>query len=357
MDAPVGGERLVFGNFRLDPHASRLYYRDATGDWMPVQIGSRALDVLRVLLSSPGVVVSKDTIMDAVWPGVAVEPANLTVQIAALRRVLDKGRGGESCIQTVPGRGYRLDIGVTAAAKAEPDPPPALAPVADPAAEPQPLTQRGRLLGPGRITTAGAVAVIVLLLAAVWQGGRFSGSPAAPRLSLVVLPFDNIGGEAAGDYLVAGITDDLTTVLSHIPGAFVIARATAYTYRGKAVNIRQVGQDLNVRYVVRGSLRSLGDVLKVNVELGSAETGAQLWSDNFDQPIRDLAAGQEDIVIRMRSALAISLADIEAARSLRERPTNPDAFDLIRRARRRVAAEYEGYRRPGAKTVRAGAGA
>jgi adenylate cyclase len=173
----------------------------------------------------------------------------------------------------------------------------------------------------------------VLLLAAVWKGGWFSGSPEALRLSLVVLPFENTGGEAADNYLAAGITDDLTTVLSHIPGAFVIARATAYTYPGKAVDIRQIGHDLNVRYVVRGSIRSIGEVLKVNAELGSTETGAQLWSDNFDQSIRDLAVGQEEIVIRMRTALAISLTDIEAARSLRERPTNPDAFDLILRAR------------------------
>jgi adenylate cyclase len=88
-----------------------------------------------------------------------------------------------------------------------------------------------------------------------------------------------------------------------------------------------------VRYVVRGSIQRFGQALKVNAELASTETGAQLWSDSFDQPIADLAAGQEAIVIRMRSALNISLADIEAARSLRERPANPDAFDLIMQAR------------------------
>jgi DNA-binding winged helix-turn-helix (wHTH) protein len=91
MDAPAG-ERLVFGGFRLEPGAGRLFRPDAAGDWLPVPIGSRALDILRVLLKSPGAVVSKDAIMDAVWPGVAVEPNNLTVQIAALRRALDEGR-------------------------------------------------------------------------------------------------------------------------------------------------------------------------------------------------------------------------------------------------------------------------
>src|SRR6516165_3362181 len=124
MDAPVGGKRLFFDNFRLEPMAGRLFHRDATGEWEPVSIGARALDILGVLLKNPGVVVSRDAIMDAVWPGIAVEPSNLTVQIAGLRRVLDDGRGGDSCIQTVPGRGYRFDLGATQVAKAPFGPPP-----------------------------------------------------------------------------------------------------------------------------------------------------------------------------------------------------------------------------------------
>ncbi len=181
-----------------------------------------------------------------------------------------------------------------------------------------------------------AAAVVLVLFGAgagtwFWRGHTPASAP--PSLSLVVLPFDNLSGDAADDYLVSGITDDLTTALSHIPGAFVIARATAYSYRGKAEDIRQIGRDLGVRYVVRGSMRRFGPTLRVNVELSSTETGAQLWSDSFDQKIDDLASGQEQIVIRMRAALNVSLADTEAARSLRERPTNPDAFDLILRAR------------------------
>jgi class 3 adenylate cyclase/TolB-like protein len=178
-----------------------------------------------------------------------------------------------------------------------------------------------------------AVFMVAAAGAGAWFWREHTGANAPLPLSLVVLPFENTGGEAADNYLAVGITDNLTTLLSHIPGAFVIARATAYTYRGKAVDIRQIGRDLNVRYVVRGSIQRLGDVLKVNAELGSTETGAQLWSDSFDQKISDLAAGQEQIIIRMHSALNVSLTDIEAARSLRERPTNPDAFDLILQAR------------------------
>jgi TolB-like protein/DNA-binding winged helix-turn-helix (wHTH) protein len=330
MDAPVSGERLVFGSFCLEPGAGRLSRRGAAGDWLPVPIGSRALDILRILLKAPGEVVSKDAIMDAVWPGVAVEPNNLTVQIAALRRVLDQGCNGDSCIQTVPGRGYRLDVGMSATeAPTGPPPEPTAAPVAPRRATPQ----SSRPVWRWPTAAAGAIAVVALLLAAAWAAGWFSGVPAQRRLSIVVLPFTNLSGDRNDDYLADAVTDDLTGDLAHIAGAFVISHATAYTYRSKAVDIRTIGSDLNVRYVVRGSMQRLGQVLRVNVELGSTETGALLWSDRFDKKIDDLAAGQEQIVIRMRSALNISLADIEASRSLRERPTNPDAFDLILQAR------------------------
>jgi adenylate cyclase len=196
---------------------------------------------------------------------------------------------------------------------------------------------RPKLASPRVIRRLVIAAVVVFAAFGAGTGAWFwrthtLGNPPL-RLSLVVLPFENLSADAADDYLVAGITDDLTTALSHIPGTFVIARATAYTYRGKTEDIRRIGRDLGVRYVVRGSMRRFGQVLRVNAELGSTESGAQLWSDSFDQKVADLASGQEQIVIRMRSALNISLADIEAARSLRERPTNSDAFDLILRAR------------------------
>ena len=154
-----------------------------------------------------------------------------------------------------------------------------------------------------------------------------------PRLSIVVLPFELLGGDPSDGYLADGITEDLTTDLSHVPGTFVIARASAYSYRGKATDIRRIGAELGVRYAVTGSVRQLGVMLRVNAQLTSTETGAQLWSDRFDQPISDLASGQDRIIIRLRAALAIGLTDIEARRSARERPTNPDAFDLILRAR------------------------
>jgi TolB-like protein/DNA-binding winged helix-turn-helix (wHTH) protein len=323
MDALVDGESLVFRGFRLEAQSSRLFRKDGAGHWVPVPLGSRALNILRVLLNSPGSVVPKDAIMDAVWPGVSVEPNNLTVHIAALRRVLDEGREAESCIQTVPGRGYRLVLGVSRAAPETPTAQRTSSPCARP----------GWLTRCRRIALAVAVASVALLLVVLWQVGWFSTAPVPHRLSLVVLPFTSLSADAKDAYLADAVTDDLTTDLSHIPGAFVIASASSYSYRGKSLDIRQIGGELGVRFAVLGSVRRLGETLHVDVQLDSTETGAQLWSDRFDQPLRELAAGQEAAIIRMRSALNITLTDIAAARSLGAHPASPDAFDLILRAR------------------------
>jgi hypothetical protein len=113
----------------------------------------------------------------------------------------------------------------------------------------------------------------------------------------------------------------------------VTARESAYTFKGKAADVRKVGEELGVRYALEGSVRRLGSTLRVNAQLVATETGVHLWSDRFDEAISEMSAGQEQIVARMRDELGISMVDIENARNLRERPTNPDAFDLILRAR------------------------
>ena len=148
-----------------------------------------------------------------------------------------------------------------------------------------------------------------------------------------MLPFENLGGDPKDDYLVDGITDDLTTDLSNITNAVVIARNSAYTYKGKATNVKQVGDELGVRYVLEGSVRRMGDVLRINAQLVSTESGAHLWADRFDEAINDLAAGQEEIVERLGNALGFQLVRVEAARSQRDRSDNPDAFDLFLRAK------------------------
>jgi TolB-like protein/class 3 adenylate cyclase len=157
--------------------------------------------------------------------------------------------------------------------------------------------------------------------------------PAAARLSIVVLPFVNLGGDPQDEYLADGITDDLTGNLSRIPDAFVIARASAYAYRNKAADVRTIGRELGVRYIVEGGVRKIANVLRVSVQLISVETGGHIWSDRFDEEITNLAVGQEVIVCKLASALGIKVIDVESARSAQERPTSPDVLDLVLRAR------------------------
>ena len=134
-----------------------------------------------------------------------------------------------------------------------------------------------------------------------------SEAESAPRLSIVVLPFANLSNDPEQEYFADGITDDLTTDLSLLPGSFVIARNTAFTYKGKPMDAKQIGHDLGVRYVVEGSVRRTGDQVQVNVQLIDTESGAHLWADRFDTDRRDLANAQAEITFRLARMLNVKL--------------------------------------------------
>ena len=192
--------------------------------------------------------------------------------------------------------------------------------------------------------SAVAAALAVALLAAgayAWHAGfapRLLGAfvaedklATAPRLSIVVLPFENLSGDKEQDYFADGITDDLTTDLSHLEGSFVIARNTAFTYKGKPVDAKQIGRELGVRYVLEGSVRRVGETITVNAQLISTETGAHVWADRFDGERGKLGELQVDFVARLANSLGVELVRAEALRAMRERPNNPDAVDLSMR--------------------------
>jgi TolB-like protein/class 3 adenylate cyclase/tetratricopeptide (TPR) repeat protein len=151
-------------------------------------------------------------------------------------------------------------------------------------------------------------------------------TPGPPRLSIVVLPFVNLGGEAEQDYFVDGVTESLTTDLSRIVGSFIIGRNTAFTYKGRAVGLKQIGRELNVRYVLEGSVQRGGNRMRVNVQLIDAEGGAHLWAERFEKEVADLFDMQDEIVARLANTLNTELVSVEARRA--ERKTNPDAMDL-----------------------------
>jgi TolB-like protein/DNA-binding winged helix-turn-helix (wHTH) protein len=349
METLSSTESSVFEGFRLDRRAGVLFRRDERGVFAPVPIGSRALDILGVLVERPGDLVSRAEIIEAVWPGTAVEDSNLNVQVAALRRILDQNRERGSCIQTVPGRGYRFVAPVTRV---------------EPAARPEsirpsgngsgtPIVENGEAQGPsalgrpGRIPGAGAprarhwlwggimaavigaLGLFAMVATGNWHLPWSGEARQAPRLSIVVLPFANLSDNREQQYFADGITDDLTTDLSRVANMFVISRNTAFTYRNKPVDAKHIGRELGVRYVLEGSVRRSGDQIRVNAQLIDAETDAHMWAERFDRDTGDLFTLQNEITSRIAVALNVELIAAEAAR----RSGHPDALDYILRGR------------------------
>jgi TolB-like protein len=153
-----------------------------------------------------------------------------------------------------------------------------------------------------------------------------SEKSAPPRLSIVVLPFANIGGDPAHEHFIDGVTESLTTDLSRIRGAVVVARNTAFTYKGKPLDVKTIGRELNVRYVLEGSVQRGGNRMRVNVQLIDAESGNHLWAERFDKPLADLFDMQDEIVARLAGALNGQLIAAEARRA--EQTPTPDSTDL-----------------------------
>jgi TolB-like protein/class 3 adenylate cyclase len=146
-----------------------------------------------------------------------------------------------------------------------------------------------------------------------------------PRLSMVVLPFANIGDDPSHEHFVDGVTESLTTDLSRIRGAYIVARNTAFTYKGKPLDVKTIGRELNVRYALEGSVQRGGTRMRVNVQLIDAETGNHLWAERFDKPLADLFDMQDEIVARLAGALNTQLIAAEARRA--EQAPNPDSMD------------------------------
>jgi adenylate cyclase len=186
---------------------------------------------------------------------------------------------------------------------------------------------------PLRIYALGARAIAALPLpaaaAAAAPVAAIGTTNLAPRLSIVVLPFVNLSGDREQQYLADAISEDLTTDLSRIAGMAVIARTTAFAYRDKSVDARQIGRELNVRYVLEGSIRSVGNRIRCNAQLIDAETDVHIWAERFDLNAEDLFWLQDEVTSRIAVALDLELVDAEAARP----SANPDALDYILRGR------------------------
>jgi adenylate cyclase len=272
------------GPFRLDTQDD-LLFRGAE----PVTLGRRAIALLRALVERPGALVSKDALIEAAWTGQAVEESNLTVQIAALRRVLGEAPGGDRWIETMPRRGYRF-----------------VGPVVT---EPQ----RGVTVVPAQVDTMRDLAL-----------------PDKP--SIAVLPFQNMSGDPEQEYFVDGMVEEIITALSRIRWLFVIARNSSFFYKGRSPDMRQVRRELGIRYVLEGSVRKAGRRVRITAQLIDAVTGAHLWADRFDDLIEDVFELQDKVASSVAGVIEPALQAAEAARSTGRPTANLTAYDLYLRA-------------------------
>ncbi|MCA6114344.1 winged helix-turn-helix domain-containing protein [Bradyrhizobium sp. WSM 1738] len=272
--------RYLFEEFVFDTDRRELH-RGAN----LVSITPQVFDLLDYLIRHRERVVSKDDLISAVWNGRIVSDAALTTRLNAARAAIGDGGDKQRLIKTLPRKGVRF-VGTVREVKTSTDQP------------------------------VGSAA----------HGRDMTPRSSSPRLSIVVLPFDNLSSDPEQGYFVDGVTESLTTDLSRISGSFVIGRHTAFTYKGKAVDLKQVGRELNVRYVLEGSVQRRDNRLRVNVQLIDAETGTQLWADRFDKPVSDLFDMQDEIVSQLANTLTAKLIAVEAR--LAERSMQPDATDL-----------------------------
>ena len=265
----------TFGPYRLDAETGMLFRGTE-----PVSLGRRAIALLRLLIERAGTPVSKEALLEAAWPGLAIEESNLTVQIAALRRTFAEKEGGTSWIETLPRRGYRY-------------------------------------VGPPI------------------EAGSNADKPALPvsavpdKPSLAVLPLSNLSGDPAQDYFSDGITADIIAELSRFRSLFVVARHSSFAYRGAANDIQRVGRELGVRYVVEGGVRKIGNRVRVTVQLLDSATGYHLWAERYERELEDIFALQDEIVRAIAAALPGRIED--AGREIaRGKPTSSiTAYDLV----------------------------
>ena len=276
MDAAPPAATYRFAGFVLD--ISRGSLLTAAGEELSLR--RQSFELLRLLVENAGRLLDRDTINRVIWSDVAVTDDSITQCVRDIRRAI--GDAAQRILKTVPRRGYLLAADVVMAS--------------DPAVGPLPP----------------ALAL-----------------PDKP--SLVVLPFQNMSGDPEQVYFIDGLVEDITTALSCIRSLFVIARNSAFAYKGRAVDVRQIGSDLGVRYALEGSVRRVGDRLRVTAQLIHAASGGHVWAGRYDRDVSDTFAMQDEIATTVAGVIEPALADAEQRRVLRKPPERLDAWEAYQR--------------------------
>jgi adenylate cyclase len=357
-----------FADFELDPGAYRL---SRTGE--VVRLERIPMELLCLLVERRGQVVSRAEILDRIWgQGVFIDSENaINTAVRKIRQALKDDADAPSFIVTIPAKGYRFiaqvavpsgDLHPAGVLDGELTPVPvaecelnghpngqgsnaAAPPILPPPAPPEENQSRFngyRLAGLG---SAVGVAVIAGIIWATLHWFQPAPAPSAVRLStaqerprlpdkpsIAVLPFTNMSGDREQEYFSDGITDDLIAGLSRLPALLVIAHASTFTYKGKAAKLHEVGSELGVKYVLEGSVRKAVDRVRVTVQLEDTATGAELWAEQYDRPLRDVFALQDEIVRRIVTTLNLQIGLSQRGVMIPRSTENPEAYDDLLRA-------------------------
>ena len=260
-------------------------------DGTKAELRLKAIEVLRTLAERSGRMVSRETLMHAVWPNVFVTDDNITQCVTAIRRAL--GKDGAALLRTLPKRGYLL--------------------VRDGASD-----EAARAGEAGRNVASG--------------GGTAQPGPSLPnRPSLVVLPFANLSGDPEQEYFSDGVTDDIIAQLARNRSLFVIARSSGFSFKGRAVSVKAIARELGIRYVLEGSVRRDGGRVRISTLLVEAETEIHIWAERFDRSLADVFTVQDEITRAVAIAIGPAISDAERERAIRKPTADLNAWEAYQR--------------------------
>jgi adenylate cyclase len=286
--------RYIFENYAFDTDRRELHHGADV-----VAVTPQVFDLLDYLIGNRERVVSKDDLIKAIWKGRSVSDAALTTRLNAARTAIGDSGDEQRLIKTLPRKGFRF-VGQVREAREVAGPNPGDAPESAPAAVPD-------------------------------------------QPSIAVLPFANMSGDPEQEYFADGMVEEITTALSRFKGLFVIARNSSFTFKGKAVDIKEVGQRLGVRYVLEGEVRKASGKVRITGRLIEAATGTHIWADRFERDMTDIFALQDDVTLAIVSAIQPKLLQAEIALASRRRPENLTAYDYFLRAlQQAILATREG---------------
>ncbi len=282
--------RLLFGNCALDVKRRELRRAGEV-----VHVEPQVFDLLLHLVENRHQVVSKEELLAAVWDNRTISDSALSTRINAARQAIGDSGNRQQFIQTVPRRGFRFVVEVT-----------------EEVAERRPRSANAEIASD--------------------EVGSMPADGLQDRPSIAVMAFANLSDDPEQDYFAEGMAEEVITSLSHIRWLMVIARNSSFSYKERKLDARQIGRELNVRYLLQGSVRKAGRSVRITAQLVEAETGTQLWADKFDGPLKDVFSLQDRIATSVISAIEPSLRVAEMERARRKRPENLDAYDLYLQA-------------------------